>query len=91
MSFSGGVLILAVIVLRSLALNRLPKGTFLALWAVAALRLMVPFSISSPVSVYTLAERMTVAESTMAPFPEASRPAPALAPASSGADRKSVV
>ena len=45
MSFSGGVLILAVIVLRSLALNRLPKGTFLALWAVAALRLMVPFSI----------------------------------------------
>ena len=85
MSFSGGVLILAVIVLRSLALNRLPKGTFLALWAVAALRLMVPFSISSPVSVYTLAARMTVAESTMAPFPEASRPAPALAPASSGA------
>ena len=36
MSFAGGILILAVIVLRALTLNRLPKGTFLALWAVAA-------------------------------------------------------
>ena len=42
MSFAGGLLILAVIVLRALALNRLPKGTFLALWAVAAVRLLVP-------------------------------------------------
>ena len=39
MSFAGGILILAVIVLRALTLNRLPKGTFLALWAVAAARL----------------------------------------------------
>ena len=43
MSVSGGILILAVIVLRALALNRLPKWTFLALWGVAALRLLVPF------------------------------------------------
>lgn len=57
MSFAGGVLILAVIVLRALTLNRLPKGTFLALWAVAAARLLIPFSIPSPASIYTLAER----------------------------------
>ncbi|MBD5154190.1 MAG: M56 family metallopeptidase [Oscillibacter sp.] len=63
MSFSGGVLILAVVVLRALTLNRLPKGTFLALWAVAVLRLLVPFSIPSPASVYTLAERIPVQES----------------------------
>ena len=63
MSFSGGVLILAVVVLRALTLNRLPKGTFLALWAVAVLRLLVPFSIPSPASVYTLAERVPVQES----------------------------
>ena len=56
MSILGGVLILAVIVLRALALNKLPKGTFLALWAVAALRLLFPFSIPSPASVYNLAD-----------------------------------
>ena len=60
MSFAGGVLILAVIVLRAMALNRLPKGTFLALWAVAAARLLVPFSIPSPASIYTLAESVPV-------------------------------
>ena len=68
MSFTGGVLILAVIVLRAMALNRLPKGTFLALWAAAVLRLLIPFSISSPASVYTLAEhvqaRTAVTEAT---------------------------
>ena len=58
MSFTGGVLILAVIVLRAMALNRLPKGTFLALWAAAVLRLLAPFSIPSPASVYTLAEHV---------------------------------
>ena len=58
MSVSGGILILAVIVLRALALNRLPKWTFLALWGVAALRLLVPFSVPSPASIYSLAERV---------------------------------
>ena len=51
MSFAGGVLILAVIVLRALALNRLPKRMFLVLWAVAAARLLAPFSIPSPASI----------------------------------------
>ncbi len=55
MSFQGGALILAAALLRALALHRLPKGTFLALWAVAAARLLVPFSIPSPWSVYALA------------------------------------
>ena len=57
MSISGGVLILAVTVIRALALNRLPKWTFCILWMVAALRLLVPVSVPSPVSVYALAER----------------------------------
>ena len=62
MSVSGAVLILAVIVLRGLALHRLPKGAFLALWAVAVLRLLVPFSLPSALSVYTLTERWVTAE-----------------------------
>ncbi|MDO4323756.1 MAG: M56 family metallopeptidase [Lachnospiraceae bacterium] len=56
MSFSGAVLILMILIVRSLLMNRLPKKTFLALWAVALIRLLVPFSIPSAVSVYTLAQ-----------------------------------
>ena len=59
MSLTGGVFILAVVVLRALALNRLPKGTFLALWAAAVARLLIPFDIPSPASVYTLAGELT--------------------------------
>lgn len=34
MSLSGAVLIIAVIIIRALALYRLPKKTFLVLWGV---------------------------------------------------------
>ena len=45
MSVAGGVLILLIVVIRALAIHRLPKTTFLALWMIAALRLLLPFSI----------------------------------------------
>ena len=45
MSVAGGVLILFIVVIRALAIHRLPKTTFLALWMIAALRLLLPFSI----------------------------------------------
>lgn len=48
MSISGGVLILFVVVVRALALHRLPKTAFLILWEVSALRLFLPFSIPLP-------------------------------------------
>lgn len=54
MSLSGGVMILAVTVIRALAINRLPKDTFLALWGVAVLRLLAPFTLPSALSVYSL-------------------------------------
>ena len=41
MSVTGGVMILAITVLRALAMNHVPKKTFLALWGAALLRLMV--------------------------------------------------
>ena len=56
MSISGGILILAIIVLRAIVINRVPKGTFLALWGIALLRLLLPFSVSSALSVYNLAD-----------------------------------
>ena len=53
MSLSSAVMIAAVVMLRALALHKLPKKTFLALWGIAVLRLLVPFSIPSRFSVYT--------------------------------------
>ena len=47
MSLTAGVLILAIVVIRALALNRLPKSTFLLLWGVALVRLLLPFSFPS--------------------------------------------
>ncbi len=57
MSLTGSVLILVILTLRALTLHRLPKATFLALWGVAAVRLLVPYTLPSPFSVYSLALR----------------------------------
>ena len=57
MSFSGAVFITVIIVLRTVAIDRLPKKMFLILWGVALLRLLVPFSIPSAVSVYSVVSR----------------------------------
>ena len=44
MSASGGILILAVAFLRILTLRALPKRTFLILWAIVLIRLLIPFA-----------------------------------------------
>ncbi len=54
MSFTGGILIIAIIVIRALAINMLSKKTFNALWGISVVRLMIPFSIPSAFSVYSL-------------------------------------
>ena len=54
MSVSGGLFILAVMAVRAVLLNRLPKRTLLFLWGLAALRLCVPFAIPSRYSVWSL-------------------------------------
>lgn len=58
MSLGGGVLIAAILVLRRGLLYRLPKWTFLLLWAVALCRLLIPFAVPSPLSVQTGAARV---------------------------------
>ena len=54
MSFSGAAFITAVVIIRAVAINKLPKKTFLVLWELVILRLLIPFSIPSMFSVYTL-------------------------------------
>ncbi len=56
MTVSGGALILAVMLVRALVLDKLPKRAFLVLWALAAARLLVPVGVPSALSVWTLAE-----------------------------------
>lgn len=57
MSFSGAVFIIAVAIIRTVTINKLPKKTFLALWELALLKLLVPFPVPSVFSVYTLMNR----------------------------------
>lgn len=61
MSAGGAVLIAAILMLRRALLHRLPKWTFLLLWAVALCRLLVPVTLPSQLSVYTGAARIAQA------------------------------
>ena len=54
MSFSGAAFITAVVIIRAVAINKLQKKTFLVLWELVMLRLLIPFSIPSMFSIYTL-------------------------------------
>lgn len=67
MSLYGGIFIVAIIVLRALAVHRLPKSAMLILWAAAFLRLTVPLTVTSPVSIYSAAGELVRA---MAPEAE---------------------
>ena len=58
MSTSGAVMILAVLLIRFAAVNRLPKKLFILLWEAALLRLLLPFSIPSVFSIYTVVRRV---------------------------------
>ena len=54
MSLAASVMILVILLIRTLAIHRLPKRFFLLLWVVVLLRLLVPFSLLSPTSIYSL-------------------------------------
>ena len=66
MTLSGGLMILLITVIRALAIERLPKRLFLALWGAALLRLLGPCSIPFQFSLFSLAERSTYAVSAPA-------------------------
>ena len=57
MSFSGAVMILVILVARAFLINKLPKKVFVLLWETVLLRLLIPFSIPSMFSIYSLVER----------------------------------
>lgn len=71
LSFSGAVLILAITLIRAVAINRLPKKVFLILWEISMIRLLLPFSIPSIFSVYSLLERNAPIHDTFTGTPAA--------------------
>ena len=54
MSFSGAVLIIVIALIRAVTINKLPKKTFLILWGIVLFRLLIPYTVPSAFSVYTL-------------------------------------
>lgn len=52
MTLAGSMMILLTVVVRALAIHRLPKGVFGAMWALAVLRLLIPFQVPSRLSVF---------------------------------------
>lgn len=54
MSFLGAVMIAVIMLLRAFFIHQLPKKTFLILWGVVMLRLLLPISVSSVFSIYSL-------------------------------------
>ena len=60
MSISGGVLIVVILVLRRLFHNKVPKRTFLVLWTVAVVRLLVPVAVDAPWNLHSWLEQIGV-------------------------------
>lgn len=54
MSLNGAVLVLIIVMLRAVLINKLPKETFVILWCIVLLRLLVPLSIPYAWSAYSL-------------------------------------
>lgn len=47
-------LIIAVIIIRAVAIHKLPKKTFITLWGIVLCRLMIPFSLPSHISIFNI-------------------------------------
>ncbi len=71
MSLAGGAIILAAAVIRALGRDRLPPGTFTALWALAVLRLTAPTRLPFRFSLFTLVRRLVPHTAGPEPVPAA--------------------
>jgi len=56
MSISAAVLILVIVAVRQLAIHKLLKNTFVLLWGIVSLRLLIPLSITIPALTFFNAE-----------------------------------
>lgn len=57
MSLSGAILIMVVVVIRAIAINKLPQRAFLVFWGIAIVRLLLPISFPPVSSVFMLTDK----------------------------------
>lgn len=69
MSLSGAVMIVVIVVIRALAINKLPKKAFLMLWGVVVVRLLIPYSFRCAFSVYSLLGQFAPAAEAVTDMP----------------------
>ncbi len=67
MSLMGGGMVLLTLLIKYLARNRLPHGVTAFMWGLTLLRLTLPFSIPSPVSLLGLIQGAPQAQAAAAP------------------------
>jgi len=72
MSFAGAIIIAAVVIIRALFMYKLPKKTFLVLWVVAVLRLLIPIALPAQTSIFTIWENINLPFSGLSTTYEAS-------------------
>lgn len=77
MNLSASLIIALTVIIRSVALDKLPKQIFQLFWLVACLRLLLPFSFHSNISIYNLFGNRQTPADLSAP----AAPAPVLSPA----------
>ena len=53
MSITAGMLVIIIVLIRAVALNKLPKTAFLILWGVVLIRLLIPVSIPVQFCIYS--------------------------------------
>jgi len=70
MSFFGAVMIIAVVIVRAAAIEKLPKRVFLLLWELVLLRLLLPFSVPSILSAYSFVGRSKPMQEVLEQKPE---------------------
>lgn len=56
-SLSGGMMIMAIVVIRALCIHHLPKRLMMAFWSLPLIRLLIPYTLPFSGSVYTLMAR----------------------------------
>ncbi|MEO3945419.1 M56 family metallopeptidase [Gorillibacterium sp. CAU 1737] len=81
MSLTASLLIVVIVIVRALALYKLPKKTFLILWGVVVCRLLIPFKAPASISLYTGVEKLKDRLSLSSP---ASLPAEGIQPIKAG-------
>lgn len=64
MSCTAAIMIIVIVIIRAITIHRLPKKTFVLLWGIVVLGLLLPFRISSIFSIYSFLNQNTIIEET---------------------------